>query len=164
MEYQKHFFTDDGTVPNSHLPIILYLQVANNSSLSDWFENKLKENNWGNNWRDIVLPYDHFHSNTHEVLALSSGTVSLKIGGNQGKIFNLSAGDVLIIPGGVGHYSVSKHTNYQFIGGYPNGNDWDLRTGLPEERPAVLANLAKIILPKTDPIFGENGHLIDLWK
>ena len=79
MEYHKYFFTDDGTVPNSHLPVIIYSQVVYNSSLSDWFENKFKENNWGNNWRDIVLPYDHFHSNTHEVLALSSGAVSLKM-------------------------------------------------------------------------------------
>mgnify|MGYP000144087071 CR=1 FL=1 len=164
MEYHKYFFTDDGTVPNSHLPVIIYSQVVYNSSLSDWFENKFKENNWGNNWRDIVLPYDHFHSNTHEVLALSSGAVSLKIGGGQGKIFDLSAGDVIIIPGGVGHYSVSNHTNYQFIGGYPNGNDWDLRIGLPEERQTVLENLASLTIPKTDPIFGENGLLIDLWK
>ena len=45
MEYHKYFFSDDGTVPNSHLPVIIYSQVVYNSSLSDWFENKFKENN-----------------------------------------------------------------------------------------------------------------------
>jgi uncharacterized protein YjlB len=27
-----------------------------------------------------------------------------------------------------------------------------------------LENLASLTIPKTDPIFGENGLLIDLWK
>ena len=88
----------------------------------------------------------------------------MKIGGKQGKVIDLSSGDVLIIPAGIGHYSVSNHTDYEFMGGYPDGNNWDLRTGVLQERQEVLANLAQVDLPKTDPIFGETGLLIRLWK
>ena len=164
MKHQTFFFTDDGIIPNSHLPVVYYSQVAKNENLADWFENKFKENNWENNWRNTVLSYDHFHSNTHEVLALCGGTVSLKIGGKQGKVLDLSSGDVLIIPAGIGHYSVSNHTDYEFMGGYPDGNNWDLRTGFLQKRQEILANLAQVDLPKTDPIFGETGLLIRLWK
>ena len=111
------------------------------------------------------MPYDHFHSNTHEVLGLGWGNVSLKIGGANGQVFSLSAGDVIIIPAGVGHYSVSEHTNYQMVGGYPNGLDWDLKTGLePGERAQILQTILEVKLPEKDPIFGHEGLLFDKWK
>ena len=118
-----------------------------------------------NNWRDIILSYDHFHSNTHEVLGLGFGEVKLKIGGSSGEIFTLTAGDVIIIPAGVGHHSISEHSNYQFVGGYPNGNNWDLKTGLEEgERANILNNLSNVKIPKTDPLYGIGGRLFEIWK
>jgi uncharacterized protein YjlB len=122
-------------------------------------------NNWLNNWRATILPYDHFHSNTHEVLGLGFGAVTLKIGGASGEIFTLTTGDVIIIPAGVGHYSISEHSDYQFVGGYPDGNDWDLKTGLEEgEKAAILNNLSKVKIPKTDPLYGIDGFLFEKWK
>ena len=122
-------------------------------------------NNWLNNWRATILPYDHFHSNTHEVLGLGFGAVTLKIGGASGEIFTLTTGDVIIIPAGVGHYSISEHSDYQFVGGYPDGNDWDLKTGLEEgERATILNNLSKVKIPKTDPLYGIDGFLFEKWK
>ena len=118
-----------------------------------------------NNWRDIILPYDHFHSNTHEVLGFGFGEVTFKIGGSAGEIFTLTAGDVIIIPPGVGHHSVSAHSNYQFVGGYPDGNSWDLKTGLEEgERTDILNNLLKVKIPGTDPLYGADGFLFEAWK
>ena len=94
-----------------------------------------------------------------------AGKVSLKIGGVNGKIFDLNIGDVLIIPAGVGHHSVSAHTNYQFVGGYPNGNDWDLKTGLEEhERTTILKAISNLAIPDKDPIFGQEGLLFEKWK
>ena len=52
---------------------------------------------------------------------------------------------------------------YQFIGGYPNGADWNLKTNLEEEQ-TVLAEIAHIPIPNTDPLFGINGPLFDYWK
>jgi uncharacterized protein YjlB len=165
MNTQTYYFTDDGLIPNHTFPVILYQKVIDLADCSDWLENRFKENNWLNNWRDIVLPYDHFHSNTHEVLGLGRGRVSLKIGGSNGRIFDLEAGDVVIIPAGVGHYAISKHTDYQFVGGYPNGQAWDLKTGLEEkERAQILRTISAVEMPEKDPVFGIEGLMFKKWK
>jgi len=162
--YKTFYFKDDGTIPNSHLPVILYSEVTDDEVNPDWFEKKFKQNNWINNWRDIILSYDHFHSNTHEVLAVAYGNVTLKIGGSKGKVIELSTGNVIILPAGVGHCSISTQTNYQVVGGYPNGSSWDLLTGTADERQQALENIGKVPIPATDPIFGSTGILLELWK
>lgn len=162
--YKTFYFADDGVIPNSRLPVIMYQSVTSDMVNADWFEKKFKQNNWTNNWRDIILTYDHFHSNTHEVLALAYGNVILQIGGSKGQVMELSAGTVLIIPAGVGHCAISTQTNYQMVGGYPDGNSWDLLTGTADERKQALENIAKVPIPTTDPIFGSKGILLELWK
>jgi uncharacterized protein YjlB len=165
MSFTTYYFDDDGIIPNNKFPIILYENVIDLKDSSDWLENTFIRNNWLNNWRDIILPYDHFHSNTHEVLGLGMGNVSLKIGGVNGRIFHLKTGDVVIIPAGVGHYSISTHTNYQFVGGYPNGNEWDLKTGLENnERVQILKSISTVKMPEMDPIFGHEGLMFEKWK
>jgi len=164
MNQQIYYFQDDGNIPNNRLPVILYKKVIDHEDCSDWFEQTFQANGWSNNWRDIILPYDHFHSNTHEVLGLAWGEVSLKIGGKNGQIFQLQTGDVILIPAGVGHYSISEHTDYQFVGGYPNGNAWDLQTGLAdEERSKIVRNIQAVETPDLDPIFGKKSLMIDKW-
>lgn len=164
MDCKTFYFKDDGVIPNNALPLILYQKVIDLADCSDWLEARFKENKWSNNWRDSVLPYDHFHSNTHEVFGLGWGNVSLKIGGLHGQIVDLSAGDVILIPAGVGHYSVSEHTDYQFVGGYPNGHAWDLKTGLEEEdRSQVLQAIEGVGMPERDPIFGYKGLMFEKW-
>lgn len=165
MNFKTYCFNDDGIIPNNKFPVILYPKYIDLADCSDWLEKTFIKNNWLNNWRGIVLPYDHFHSNTHEVLGLGQGSVSLKIGGANGQVFHLVAGDVIIIPAGVGHYSISEHSNYQFIGGYPNGQEWDLKTGLEEgERTQILQAISAVEMPEKDPIFGEEGLLFEKWK
>ena len=161
----SHYFKDDGIIPNSHLPVIIYKNAIDLSDSSEWLETNFKMNNWLNNWRATILPYDHFHSITHEVIGLGFGEVTLKIGGASGEIFKLTTGDVIIIPAGVGHYSISKHSDYQFVGGYPDGNEWDVKTGLEEgERDIILNTISKVKIPKADPLYGIDGFLFKKWK
>jgi uncharacterized protein YjlB len=162
--YKIFTFKDDGIIPNNSLPVLLYRNVINSTDASSWFEQTFRNNNWTNNWRDIVLPYDHFHSNTHEVLGLGRGKVTLRIGGKNGEEVGVSAGDVIILPAGVGHYAVSSNTDYEFVGGYPNGSSWDLLTGLPGERQQALKNIEQVSLPLTDPVYGAGGYLRQCWK
>ena len=164
VDVRTHRFEDDGVIPNSHLPVVVYPMACTAADASTWLELTFARNGWTNNWRDIVLPYDHFHSTTHEVLGVGRGSVSLKIGGPRGLVVDLSAGDVVVLPAGVGHFSVSGHTDYEMVGGYPLGRSWDMRTGLAEERDEVLANLARLDLPETDPVFGSTGPLLELWR
>ena len=166
MKPEFYTFEDDGVIPNSPLPVVIYRQVIplDEKDFASFLETTFQKNGWTNNWRDIVLPYDHFHSNTHEVLGVSRGTVSLQVGGAAGKTVALTAGDVAVMPAGVGHRDISHHTHYEIVGGYPNGRQWDMMTGTQDERPIAQKNIASLPTPQTDPIFGTNGPLIKAWN
>lgn len=159
----SYYFENDGDIPNNILPVVIYknaLQYMPNKN----FESTFLQNGWANNWHDIILTEDHFHSNTHEVLGLKSGKARLMLGGRKGTIVNVEMGDVIILPAGVGHYSINNSMDYQFVGGYPNGADWNLHFGLKkEDSPTILAEIANISLPVKDPIFGHNGPLFEYW-
>ncbi|QMW00721.1 cupin [Spirosoma foliorum] len=165
MHIETYSFSDDGVIPNNRLPVILYRQVEEGNNLSAWLENRFKANNWTNNWRDIILPYDHFHSTTHEVLGVGYGSVSLQLGGKRnGLALTVSTGDVLIIPAGVGHRALTEGTNYEIVGGYPGGLAWDLMKGNLEERTLAFARIPQLALPETDPVFGTKGALLQKWN
>ncbi len=159
-----HYFDNDGFIPNNKLPVLIYKNVLQRVKIKD-FAFTFIQNGWANNWQDIILPYDHFHSNTHEVLGLTSGQAQLKLGGKNGKIIRVKAGDVIIIPAGVGHHSIDTSNDYQFVGGYPNGADWNLMVGLTDaNRTSIIDQIAQIPIPDTDPIFGVDGPLSTYWK
>ncbi|MFD1140899.1 cupin domain-containing protein [Larkinella insperata] len=160
---ERYLFADDGVIPNSPLPVVLYRRVWAGADLSSWLENRFKTHHWTNNWRDIILPYDHFHSTTHEVLGVGKGRVKLHIGGQKGETLTVSEGDVLIIPAGVGHFALPQDDPYEIVGGYPDGRSWDLLRGSAEERMDALSRIAQLPLPQTDPIFGADGPLRSVW-
>jgi uncharacterized protein YjlB len=41
---------------------------------------------------------------------------------------------------------------------------WDLRRGDPAERDEVLANIAAVPLPDSDPVCGADGPLTEIWR
>jgi uncharacterized protein YjlB len=49
------------------------------------------------------------------------------------------------------------------VGAYPDGMWCDLRRGDPAERDEVLANIAAVPLPATDPLHGPGGPLLAAW-
>src|SRR4051794_10272347 len=61
------------------------------------------EHGWRGAWVDGVFDFHHFHSTSHEVLAVVAGTATLELGGPQGQAFDVAAGDVLVLPAGTGH-------------------------------------------------------------
>lgn len=159
-----HYFENDGNIPNNKLPVLIYKNALKYIGAQD-FELCFSQNGWTNNWTDIILPYDHFHSNTHEVLGLKSGQAQIMLGGKNGKVIQVEAGDVLIIPAGVGHHSIDNSLDYQFVGGYPNGADWNLKIGLTDsDRTFIRDEIAQIPIPDTDPVYGVDGPLFAYWK
>ena len=162
-EVEKYWFEDDGLIPNSSLPVLVYRQVCTVEDKSDWFESTFIKNGWTNNWRDIILPYDHFHSTTHEVLGMGKGSVTLQVGGRLGKRLLLNAGDVVILPAGVGHCALTTSHDYEVVGGYPEGRAWDLLKGDEEGRDRVLDRIRSVPIPFTDPVNGEYGSLTSYW-
>jgi uncharacterized protein YjlB len=125
----------------------------------------LAKNGWSGAWVNGVFSYHHYHSNAHEVLCVMSGEASIALGGPEGTTVEVKAGDVLVIPAGVGHRNVGPSSDFAVLGAYPQGQEsYDLRTGAEGERPEVLENIRNVPLPEADPLCGPGGPLLARWS
>ena len=109
-------------------------------------------------------PSHHYHSTTHEVLAVYRGAATLQLGGEKGRKFAVNPGNVIVIPAGVGHKRVESSEDFGVVGAYPGGRHWDLLRGRPGERPQAERNIAAVPLPENDPIYGPDGPLRKIWE
>ncbi len=159
-------FTDDGSIPNSRYPLIVYRNAFSERDKNGarWLEETFASNNWTNSWRNGVFSYHHYHSITHEVLGIYSGSALLHLGGEKGQKVNVQAGDILIIPAGVGHKNLGDKDNFGVVGAYPDGRDYDIKRGDAGDRPQVIQNIAAVPMPSLDPIYGKGKGLTILWK
>lgn len=159
------FFKDDGTIPNSRYPLLLYRNAfsAKGDEGAAWLEKHFAANNWTNSWRNGVYSFHHYHSTSHEVLGVYRGSALLHLGGEQGRKVKVEAGDIIVIPAGVGHKNLGND-DLGILGAYPDGRDWDVNKGLPGERPKTDENIAALPKPKTDPLTGKSGGLLTYWK
>lgn len=149
------FFKDDGKIPNSKYPLLLYKNafVERGSNGASWLEKRFEANNWTNSWRNGIYSFHHYHSTSHEVLGVFSGSALVHLGGEQGEKVQIEAGDIIVIPAGVGHKNLGGK-NLGVVGAYPDGRNWDLMRGLVDERPEADQNIAALPLPGTDPFLG----------
>ncbi len=165
MDTSKLLFKDDGKIPNSRLPLVLYKNVftEKGSRGATWLENRFASNNWTNSWRNGIYSFHHYHSTSHEVLGIYSGKALIHLGGESGEKVKVEAGDVIIIPAGVGHKNLGSD-QLGVVGAYPDGRSWDLLRGLPGERPKADKNIAALPVPGADPILGDQDGIIKIWK
>jgi uncharacterized protein YjlB len=165
-EVKEYRFEDDGSIPNNPtLPLLVYPQALGGSDLdSSRCKQLLSANGWSGAWVDGVFPYHHYHSTSHEVLCVVGGSASIAFGGPEGESVEVSAGDAVVIPAGVGHCNKGSESGFSVVGAYPPGQEnYDLRTGEEDERPEVLENIHNAALPESDPLFGEGGPLLRRW-
>jgi uncharacterized protein YjlB len=135
-------------IPNGRFPVLIYhdVDVANASAL-------FAANGWGGSWVNGVFDFHHFHSTSHEVLAVISGSACLELGGPQGASFHVVTGDVLVLPAGIGHRRASADSDFRVVGAYPRGQeDYDL---LREADAAARERIAALGPPLSDPVGGE---------
>ena len=73
---EKAYFKDDGSIPNSVLPLLVYRQAfaPDTPDLAATIEERFARNDWTSSWHANVFPFHHYHSTTHEVLAVYRGT------------------------------------------------------------------------------------------
>lgn len=163
---QTHLFKDDGVIPNSKYPLLHYQQVfaEKNSAGASWLEQHFAQNNWTNSWRNGVYQFHHYHSTSHEVLGVYSGSALLHLGGEKGAKVKVEAGDILVIPAGVGHKNLGSSSDFGVVGAYPDGRNWDVMRGQPGDRPKADERIAALPVPDLDPFLGKNGGLIEIWK
>jgi uncharacterized protein YjlB len=159
---ETHRFEDDGGIPNSPLPVLIYHEVeaARNA---DRCEELFDGNDWVPDWRDGIFSFHHFHSIAHEVLGIVGGSATVRLGGPQGRSFEIGQGDVLVLPAGTGHCNEGSSSDLLVIGAYPDGMPWDIRRGDPAEHDEAVANIRAVPLPRADPVDGPEGALTDLW-
>jgi uncharacterized protein YjlB len=116
-------------------------------------------NGWGGSWVNGVFDFHHFHSTSHEVLAVIAGSATIELGGPQGESFDVGVGDVLVLPAGTGHRRASADAQFTVVGAYPAGQEeYDL---LRAADAAALARIAALGPPKTDPVGGAG---VALWR
>jgi uncharacterized protein YjlB len=68
----------------------------------------------------------------------------VRFGGTAGLVLTVRAGDVVVIPAGVGHQNLGASSDFLVVGAYPAGQRSDLCRGEPEERLQAEANIAKV--------------------
>ncbi|MCL2428573.1 MAG: hypothetical protein FWD12_05010 [Alphaproteobacteria bacterium] len=155
-------FDDDGRIPNSRLPLLLYRRalVADAAAM----ERVLFQRGWSNSWRDGIFDYHHFHSIAHEVLGIAAGRATVAFGGQAGRVLTVEAGDVVVIPAGVGHCNRGQSSDLLVVGAYPGGAGYDICRGDPADHARALAAIRRVALPERDPVSGGEAPLRRLWS
>ncbi|HSA90642.1 MAG TPA: cupin domain-containing protein [Burkholderiales bacterium] len=136
-------------------PLLLYPQVSADPK-PEFFEELFTRNRWPAAWRNGVFPFHHFHSNSHEVLGVYEGEVTVQFGGDAGVALTAAPGDVIILPAGTRHRRLSSRGALGIVGAYPAGSDPDTCRGSPGE-------VERVPLPACDPVHGPGGPLFTYW-
>tara|TARA_R110002020_G_scaffold150965_4_gene327855 strand:+ start:968 stop:1543 length:576 start_codon:yes stop_codon:yes gene_type:complete len=157
MESKEYYFKDDGKIPNSKFPLILYKNAfaERNNAGAEWLEIRFAQNNWTNSWRNGINSFHHYHSTSHEVLGVYAGEALVHLGGENGEKIKIKEGDIIIIPAGVGHKNLGG-SNLGIVGAYPDGRSWDINKGIEGERPAADKNIAALPIPEANPLSGKS--------
>ena len=117
-EPQTFTFADDGAIPNSKLPMLVYRGAVPADPAA--IEKLFAANRWPPAWRNSVHPFQHFHSNAHEALGVARGRAKVQFGGPAGETLEVQAGDVVVLPAGVGHCRLEKSADLLIVGAYPD--------------------------------------------
>ena len=160
--------TDDGVFPNNRkLPLLVYRKVLNLDApdLISQVRAIFAENGWGGSWVNSIFDFHHYHSTSHEVLAICGGRAEVRFGGEHGITLTLAAGDVVVIPAGVAHKNLGAGNDFVVIGAYPRGQEnYDMCHGKREERLQTDRNIVGVPIPESDPLYGRDGPLVEHWR
>lgn len=158
MEIESFLLGENGWVPNNtRLPVVVYRGAleCDGDDLACRFEALFDDHGWTPAWRDDVFDYRHYHSTAHEALGVFAGEATLELGGSGGRDVFVAAGDALMLPTGTGHRAVSASEDFRVVGAYPQGQNWDICRGAPND--AARARMEALPDPKRDPVTGAAG-------
>ena len=162
---ETHHFADDGIVPNSRLPVVVYRgALPASGDRAGAVEAMFARNGWPDSWRNGIYPHHHYHSTAHEVLGIAAGSARVRLGGENGQTVEIRAGDVVVIPAGVAHKREAASADLLVIGSYPKGQSPDICRAEPAQHDRAAANVAVVALPAADPVTGAAVPLLDYWK
>ena len=113
----------------------------------EWFEQAFAANGWTGAWRNGVYDFHHYHATTYEVLGCYAGWADIQLGGPEGEVHRVEAGDVVVIPAGLAHCNRGQSEDFAVVGAYPDGVTPDLQEGDGDPTTALP-------LPDCDPVLG----------
>ena len=125
VEAATYRFADDGAIPNNPtLPFLVYPGALNlpGDDPAAACEAVFEHHGWSGSWRDGIYPFAHYHSTAHEVLGICRGKAQVRFGGDAGVTLTVRAGDVVVIPAGVGHQNLGAGGDFLVVGAYPAGS------------------------------------------
>ena len=156
-------FRDDGYIPNNpKLPLLYYrkaLRLSRKHDPAAVLEATFNVNGWGDAWRNGIYDFVHYHSMIHEALGIARGSAALRLGGNRGQTVKVSAGDVIIVPAGVGHECLKASSTFLVVGAYPPTGTYNECRGSFQERDQAIASIARVGVPKQHPLYGNRKPL-----
>jgi uncharacterized protein YjlB len=162
-EPQTIIFQDDGLIPNSGHPVLLFRRAVDLEDVdpASSMEERFAANHWTNSWRNLQVSSlsQHESRSTRHLPWLGHSPTRVA----HGQDFIVEPGDVIVIPAGVGHKNMGSSPDLGVVGAYPDGRRCDLLRGRPGERPQAEQNIAVIPTPNQDPLYGPDGPLMRIW-
>ena len=164
MNVIAHLLAANGPIPNHpRWPLLVYPGVVQ-LARPEAFEELFTRNRWPAAWRNGVHPFHHYHSNSHEVLGVYEGEVTVQFGGERGISVTAKPGDVIVLPAGTGHKKLSSRGALGIVGAYPEGSHPDTCMPPFARTQSNADKVALVELPASDPVYGPTGPLFDHWK
>ena len=164
MKLETYALEPGGGLPNSRLPLIVYRGALGVDTCSpDGCAALFRQNGWQGTWLNGVFSYWHYHAQSHEVLGCVAGSAHVGFGGDHGISTDFNAGDVVLIPAGVGHKRLSQQPGFLVVGGYPPGQNGAITDAGQADLEAAIALADAVSVPRTDPVLGNTGGLHDVW-
>jgi uncharacterized protein YjlB len=159
-------FADDGLVPNNPMPFLVYKRAVDlaHEQPEKTIEGLFRANGWGAMWRNGVYDFLHYHATVHEALGVARGNAVVRFGGDRGTDLAIAAGDIAILPAGTGHQCLYASPDFCVVGAYPPGPPMQITRPTLENYTDALKTIPEVKLPKTDPVCGEDGGLVKLWR
>lgn len=162
----SHLLVADADIPNNpRLPLLVYPRAVRlpEHDPAHVFEQLFASNHWVGSWRNGIFPFHHYHSTCHEVLGIYAGSAVARLGGEGGVTLTLEPGDVVMIPAGVGHKKLSCSGDLGVVGAYPRGQQPDICRGNPGSCRRAAEQVARVLLPRCDPVHGPGGPMSEHW-
>ncbi|KAH0384593.1 hypothetical protein KCU92_g4317, partial [Aureobasidium melanogenum] len=164
LKVTKHQIPAHGLTPNTSIqnkPLLLYRSAfQTNTSASQIEEHLSKVGVVDPAWRYTMYSTSHFHSTSHEVLAICNGEAKLCFGheDNPSRVEEtLKQGDVVVVPAGVAHRLLEDiKGGFEMVGSYPRGLSWDMCYGKKGEE-SKIEGIEKLGWFEKDPVYGEGG-------
>jgi uncharacterized protein YjlB len=159
-------FDDDGLIPNSLLPLVIMRRAVqpDRDDPASAFEQTFARNGWTGAWRNGVFRHHHYHSTAHEVLGIATGWAAIRFGGEDGQTIEVGAGDVIVVPAGIGHKLIEGSGDLLVVGAYPEGRGPDTLREDAALIEAARQRIAAVPLPQADPVDGNRGPLFRFWR